>query len=261
MNRKQRRICHQCVFTLTAIAVFMPPAWAQQANIRSVTFYRVKPDRLGDMQAAAKEYKAILQKAGSNRYYTDWLSLTGPNEYLHVVNYSKWADIDMTVAQDPKLKEQAADLQRIVTRIIQCTESSHRVIEEVLPDSSLPPSKELPDLIRAVRLRVRPDKVNDFLALSKSEILPAQKKSGVKVYSIARVRYGAPSSEFLTVLGLSKWADLDEPYGVQKAMGEEGYQRFLSKITPLLLESEYNMYRLQRDLSYLPPPSGSGAGN
>jgi hypothetical protein len=40
-------------------------------------------------------------------------------------------------------------------------------------------------------------------------------------------------------------------------MGEEGYQRFLSNIRPLLLESEYNVYRLQRDLSYLPASPGA----
>jgi hypothetical protein len=68
-------------------------------------------------------------------------------------------------------------------------------------------------------------------------------------------------SEFLTVLGLSKWAEMDEPFGVQKGMGEEGYQRFVSKIRPLVVETEYNVYRFQRDLSYLPVPSGSGAGN
>jgi len=246
---------------MAAIAALIAPAWAQQRNIRGVRFYRVKPDRIGDFQAGVKEYNAVLQKAGSDRYYSMWTSLTGLNEYARVDYYSKWAELDITVALDPKLKEQAVDLQRIGNRIIQCTESSHRIIEEVLPDLSLPVAKEIPKLVRTFRTRVRPDKVNDYLALVKSEILPAIKKSGVKDYSVAQARYGAPTTEFLSVVGLNKWADLDEPFGVQKAMGAEEYRQFLSKIRPLVLENEYNVYRFERDLSYMSAPSGSTTGN
>ena len=109
--------------------------------------------------------------------------------------------------------------------------------------------------------RVRPDKVNEYLALLKSELFPAVKKAELKSYSIAQVRYGAPTSEFLSVSGLNNWAQLDERGGIPKAMGEDGYQRFLAKIRPLILASEYNIYRLERDLSYLPAPSGSSTGN
>ena len=40
---------------LLAAAVLGSPASAQDANIRSVTFYTVKPDRIGDFQAEIKE--------------------------------------------------------------------------------------------------------------------------------------------------------------------------------------------------------------
>ena len=44
--------------------------------------------------------------------------------------------------------------------------------------------------------------------------------------------------------------------GIARALGKEGYQRLLEKIRPLILESEYNVYRLQPDLSYLRPTTG-----
>jgi hypothetical protein len=240
---------------VAAIAAMIAPAWAQQRNLRSVTFYRVKPDRVGDFQADIKEYNAVFQKAGSDRYYTIWQSLTGSNEYARVDYHAKWVELDMPVAQDPKLKEYAADLQRIGTRIIQCTESSQRIVEEVLPELSLPSTNEVPAMIRTLRTRVRPDKLNEYLALVKGEILPAAKKSGLKAYTVAQSRLGAPTTEFLTVAGFSKWAELDQPFGVAKGLGEEGYQRLLAKIRPLILESEYNVYRFQRDLSYMQAPS------
>ena len=46
-----------------------------------------------------------------------------------------------------------------------CTESWHRVIEEVNPDLSLPDSGKAPTMIRVLVTQVRPDKVNDYLAL------------------------------------------------------------------------------------------------
>jgi hypothetical protein len=97
---------------LLAVATLAAPASAQDANIRSVTFYTVKPDRIGDFQAEIKEYNAILAKAGSDRYSTIWVALTGPYEFARVQMYSKWADLDNTIDKDPKLKDQAVDLAR-----------------------------------------------------------------------------------------------------------------------------------------------------
>ena len=105
MNWNQKTLRH-CSFALAAISALCLPAWAQQQNIRTVTRYRVKTDRVGDLQAAIKEFNGVLQKGGSERRYTIWSSQSGPNEYLLVRYYTKWAELDVT--QDPKLKEHAA---------------------------------------------------------------------------------------------------------------------------------------------------------
>jgi hypothetical protein len=107
------------------------------------------------------------------------------------------------------MKDQAAQLQSIGSRIAQCEESTHRVIEEVLPDLGLPPTGAAPTMIRVLVTQVRPDKVSEYLALVKGEVLPAAKKAGLKAYSVAQVRYGAPNTEFVSVAGLSNWADLE----------------------------------------------------
>ena len=52
---------------------------------------------------------------------------------------------------------------------------------------------------------------------------------------------------------MEKWADLDEPIGVEKVLGKEGYQALLAKIRPLIMQAEVNEYRFQPELSYLPP--------
>src|SRR5438128_2091632 len=124
------------VFTLAAVAGFAASAWAQPPALRSVTSYHVKADRVADFQGAIKEYNAVLKSAAYGKGDSMWTSATGPIEYLRVQYYAKYAEMDVT--RDPQLKEQAADLTRIGARIIQCTDRSQRIIEQVLPDLSLP---------------------------------------------------------------------------------------------------------------------------
>ena len=168
----QRRVLCLCVFAMAvfAAATLVTPASAQEGNIRSVTFYTVKPDRVGDFQAEIKEYNAILAKAGSDRYSSMWVGLTGAHEYARVQKYTKWADLDASIDSDPKLKDQAVDLARISMRIIDCTESWHRDIEVIMPELSLPDSGDIPKMIRVLVTQVRPDKYHEYLDLQKNEI-------------------------------------------------------------------------------------------
>jgi hypothetical protein len=249
MSWRQRRFGYQCVFAIAAATMLITPARAQQANIQSIRFYAIKPDRVADFLAATKEYSDLMREGGSERYYFTLHSLTGANEYVRVDNFAKWSDLDEAV--DPKMKEQAAQLQSITTRIFQCVESSRRVIDEIQPDLSLPQTVGV-QMLRVLRTRVRPEKANEYMALVKSETLPAAKKVGLKFYTVSQVRYGEPNTEFVSVSGLSKWADLDGGLWIQKAMGEEGYQHFLAKLRPLIIESEAEIYSVVFDSSYQP---------
>jgi hypothetical protein len=52
-------------------------------------------------------------------------------------------------------------------------------------------------MIRILVTDVRPEKIGDYRDLVKNEILPAIKKSGLKDYTVALRRFGAPSTEFI----------------------------------------------------------------
>lgn len=246
-----KRVVCQCALAMAIVATLASSSFAQEGNIRSVTLYTVKPDRVGDFQAEIKEWIAVKAKGGSERYNSVWVSLTGPREYALVTYYSKWAELD--AMSEPKMKEQAEDLARIGLRIVACTESSRRIIEEIKPALSLPPSGEVPKMIRVLVTDVRPDKFGDYLDLMKNEILPAIKKSGVKDYTFATRQFGAPNTEVISVAGLNSWADLEGGFGAEKALGKEGYQALVAKVRPLITSSQYDLFRFQPDLSYLPP--------
>jgi hypothetical protein len=176
-----------------------------------------------------------------------------------VIYYAKWAELDSTAATDPKLKDKQADVASINARIGQCLDHSERIIDVVDAELSLPRQSDPPKMIRTNRVLVRPDKVEEFRALLKAELLPAVHKAGLTTFGIARTMYGGPRNEFRGVSAISSWADLDGTSPIVKAMGQAAYDSFAAKVGALTLENEYNVYRFMPDLSYLPVVGGATA--
>lgn len=111
----------------------------------------------------------------------------------------------------------------------------------------------MPKLIRVLTTDIRPEEYEDYLALVKSDILPAARKGGLKLYELSETRYGGPNTQVTSVVAMDKWADLDGEVGVAKGLGKEGYQNLLRRVRPLVLHSVVNEYRFLPDISYLPP--------
>jgi hypothetical protein len=242
----------KCLLAIPLLAGLALPAAAQEIKYRSINRYRVKPDRAGDFSLNIKEYISVMKKANPDRAFNMWMSLTGPQEYILVAYHAKYAELDQVPAQDPKLKDVAAQLATIGSRINACVETSDRYIDEVLTDLSLPRPAQLPKTIRMLRVRVKPDQITNYLALIRSESLPAMKKAGVNLYTVSRVRYGRPGNEFASVTPVENWAALDSPAPIVQALGEAGYQKYLAKALPMFDEYESNILRHLPDLSYAP---------
>jgi len=237
-----------------AFAALAATASAQTGNIRSITFVTVKPDRIGDFQAEVKEVHALMKKDNSTRYSSVWLSLTGPREYAIVSYHNKWSELDE--GADSATKDDAADLARLQTRMVDCASSWRRTIDVIQPDLSLPQtSMEMPKMVRVLTTQIRADKYQDYLDLIKSDVLPAAKKGGLTTYLFSETKYGAPNTQVTSVIAMDNWAALDEPFGIEKALGKDGYKALLGKVRPLIIQSEVNEYRFQPELSYLPPAS------
>lgn len=239
------------VFALPLLATLALPIAAQDAKqYRSVSRYRLKPERAGDFVLNIKEYISVMKKANPDRSFSMWSSLTGPMEYVLVTYHAKYAELDQQMADDAKMKDVAAQLASIGSRINACVDSGERYIDEVQTELSLPRPAEMPKVIRVMRTRVKPDQVAAYTNLIRTEVLPAMKQAGVSSYTVARVRLGRPSSEFTSVLPVANWAELDAPAAIIRGMGDAAYQKYLAKVTPLIIESEVNLYRHMPDLSY-----------
>jgi hypothetical protein len=235
---------------LAAIALLAcVPSWAQD-NIRTVLFVRVKLGQEENWKAAVKDYAATVKKAGSDQGFTVWESASGPAQHAVVWYSSKWKQID---EQDPKLKPVEADMARLFARLDAVTDSLETWIDETQPDMAIR-SMQIPAMVRVGRTRVVSGKMEDVKALFRDQILPAIKKSGATDYGVFTARFGTPSNEFHTYLGLSGWADLDGPVGVEKGMSPAEYKAFLAKLLPLIESTEWSMWRFQPELSYVLAP-------
>ncbi|MGC4054528.1 MAG: hypothetical protein QM757_36070 [Paludibaculum sp.] len=240
-----------CVLSLGCLALLLPVMAQQQPVIRSVIRYRLKPDRISDFNAVMRERAALLKKGGSERYFTVWVSQAGPREVAVVRYYQKWAEV--TQSPDPKMSANAAAMANLSTRMLACVESMDRTFDEMLPELSLPRPATLPPFVRTAKLIAQPGKINDVLDVLKQETMPAMKKGGATTWGVARARYGVASNEVHTYLGMSGWGDLDQPSPIRKGMGEEAYQKYLTRMGSLLVSVEYNLYSLNAEMSHMAP--------
>ena len=228
-------------------------AQSEQPKVRSVVFSTVKAGRVGDFLAANKETVETLKKAGSERGYTAWVAGSGPREYAFVRYHNQWAELDAP-QREPKLSAVAGQLTALGARIGATIESSRRVLYVLDHDLSIPMGDAPTAMVQVLRTWVRPDQIEAYRTLIKSDVLAAAKKSGMKTYGVAHVRGGGANQEYNSVTELANWAALDGVNPIVTGMGgQAAYDKFLAKLRPLVSRSEYEIYRYLPDQSYLPP--------
>ena len=245
---KKSFLLRACLLAALALTTFCAASWAQ-ANIRTVLFVKVKMGQEENWKAAVKDYAALVKKAGSDQAFTVWESESGPSEHAVVWYSSKWKQLG---EQDPKLQSIEADMARMFARLDTVTESLETWIDEMQPDMMIS-SKVIPPCARVGRTRVVSGKMDDLKALFRDQIVPAMKKSGATDYGVAVARFGTPSNELHSYLGLNGWGDLDGPIGVEKAMSASEFKAFQAKLSPLIESTEWSMWKYEPELSYVLP--------
>lgn len=236
---------------LTAAMAAPVGAQTEQSTIMRMMFVRLKPDQYGEWASCLRDRAALLKKAGASHGYTIWIAATGEEQVLRVDLFSKWADLDVEPYSD--LKDQAVELTRIEHRLDQCSYGVKRVFAKIDPGTSLPLSAQPTPMILLSTLRLKPGTGPDLIAAMKSDLLPAVKKAGIKLFFVAQNQAGAELPEYTTVGGQDNWAFNDnDPLN---SMPE--YQRYAAKRAAVLVTREVNYYRFRADLSYLPQMSAS----
>ena len=233
------------LFVAIAVLVFAMPSVAQ--NIRTVLLVKAKLGQDDNWKSAVKDYVALFKKAGSKQGVTVWDSQTGPSQHAVVWYSSKWKEMD---EQDPAMKGSEAEVARAIARLNSVTESLEYWTDEMQPDLTIR-SNEIPPFIRVGRTKVIAAKMDEVKALFRDQLFPAVKKSGATDFGVAVARFGTPTNEIHTYLGLKGWADLDGPVGVQKGMTADEYKSFEAKLLPLIESTEFSIWKFDPQLSYV----------
>ena len=235
------------LFAAMAIPAFAMPSVAQN-NIRTIVFIKVKMGQEDNWKSAAKDLVALDKKCGSKRGATMWDSQTGSPQHAVVWYSSKWEEMG---EGDPAMKGSEVERARIFARLDTVTESLEYWVDEMQPDMIVR-SSDIPAMIRTSRTRVIAGKMDDVKALFRDQVFPAVKKSGASDFGVAVARFGTPSNEIHTYLGMKGWADLDGAIGAQKGMTADEYKAFEAKLQPLIESTEWSIWKFEPELSYLP---------
>ena len=235
------------VLAVLALIAFCLPCLAQK-NLRTILFVKVKLDQEDNWKDSVKDYVALVKKAGSEQPFTVWESETGPHEWAVVWYSATFKDIG---TEDPKMKDSAADLASLFARLNGQSDSLEYWIDEMQPDLMIP-SKEIPPYVRTGRSRVLPGKMEEVKSVFRDQIVPAVKKSGATDYGVAIARFGTPTNEFHSYLGVNGWADLDGPLGAEKGMSPAEWKAFQAKIGTLIESTEWALWKYHSELSYPP---------
>jgi len=239
---------HRRSFVVAALFGFSMQCWAQ-GNIRTVLFVKVKMGHEDSWKAAVKDYVATVKKAGSDQQFSVWDSQSGPSQHAVVWYSTKWKEIGQ---DNPKLKGAQEEIATLFRRLDADTESLETWIDEMQPDLMIP-AKEIPPFVRTGRARVVPGKMDELKALLRDQVVPALKKSGATGYGVAVARFGTPSNEIHSYLGVNGWADLDGPIGAEKGMTAAEWKAFQAKVAPLIESTQWDIWKYEPDLSYILP--------
>jgi hypothetical protein len=124
----------------------------------------------------------------------------------------------------------------------------------MVPDASLPLTSEFQPMLFVRWVRVSSGHGSEYVDVLKSDLLPAVKKARYKSYSVWQAMLGTELPQYLLVEGLDNWAFFDGPNPLIGAMGQDAYQRYLSKTRQVTVDAREDVYRFRPELSYLPSP-------
>lgn len=238
--------------TLVGVCALSAAAFAQMAPMIYEARVQVRPDRAAEYRDIEKQYSEAFKKGGGEFRYVFQGTLGNPYEFLVLSSLPNYAALDSE--KSPYAKGLAeGDLARLSARRSQCTESVRTSIHRRLPEQSIVTAgAPMPKYLRMTRLRVQQGKADQFMAMIKDDMLPALKQAGVKMYRVRRAEYGASRNEFVTVYAMEKFGELDEQSALAKALGPDGFRKWLEKSSAIVAYSEYLVYTVRPELSWIP---------
>lgn len=105
-----------------------------------------------------------------------------------------------------------------------------------------------PAFVRLTIVEIRPEMIADYVALQKSDTIPALQKGGLAWRDAWRTGNFGSTFTVAYIAPMKSFAALDEPNPVAKALGEEGYKQYAAKMAKLITSQRVYALRERPDL-------------
>ncbi len=236
------------VATWLGIVVLSATAMAQNTiTLLSVARVQVKPDRVGEFMDVEKQYTAAFKKGGGTLRAVYRNSAGNPFEFLVISAVPNYAALD---GRSPYAKGTTeTELARMSSRRDQCVDAVRTTYERPLDDLGFNSAgAPQPSRVIVVRVTVRPEMVDQFMATVKNELVPAMKKAGQSSFLARRVEWGGSQNVFTFRSPLGKFADLDGPNLLVKGLGPEAAAKLGAKLSSLG-NAEFMIYTYMPEMS------------
>jgi len=218
----------------------------------SVARIQVKPDRVAEYIDVEKQYATAFKKGGGTIRAVYRSAAGNPFEFMVVAGMPNYAILDDKSFYAKGATE--AELARMAARRSQCVESVRTTYEKPQADMSFnPQGTPQPKTIEVVRVNVRQEMVDQWMATVKNELIPAFQKAGQPGVLCRRVEFGGSRSQFTFRVPLNKWADLDAASPLVKVLGPDGMAKLAAKLNSMS-SAEWLIYNYVPELSVVPQP-------
>ena len=232
------------------VAILSTPAPAQTAAATSdlVTIIHVKPDMLQEFLELEKNIIPALKKGGEESRTVYVTSIFGnAYEYVSVTPIQHFSMFD---GQNPLLKALSQPATaRLTEQMRKVVDGTTTFVSTSIPEISYMPEGPPPAILVQVRYRIAPGKMQDFINLMKSDVLPVYKKANVEV-TVRRRSVGANPNDVVMSSALTKYGDLEGGPFLTKQLGAEASNRINAKFTGIRTVMEVVVRRRVDELSF-----------
>lgn len=226
------------------------PATATPVNL-AITVYSIKPDMVPQWEQFIKEdANPVLQKAGLEGSIWQNGILGQGDRYTAVRQMTNFATLDEPNPFVKALGQEAAN-KLFAKGSMMFASAPVTTVLKLRDEMSFP--KEMGEQHRRLavvnHIKVVPGRVADFERILLNDVVPAMHKADVNGYQVFETLVGADPNEFHTVTYYNRYADFDKDAPLVRAMGQEGYKKFMAKTTGIVRSMDREVVRYRQDLS------------
>jgi hypothetical protein len=232
-------------------AVGQAQAPAESPQLISVTFAQVKPSAWSQfMDMQRDESVPMLKKAGlpwrvvwSSGVFAEGFTAVSVTPIASMAQYDQPGPA-MRVLGEEGARAYNAKLREMFTE-------SRTFLMRTRPDMSFRTDPNAtPRMAVVTTVSVVPGRTADFEALIKSDVVPALKKAGVKTYSVSQTVLGGDVNEYTLLMHFDNFAAMDQPWGLEKALGQDGALALVKKFSGIIAHQERRFMRHMPEMSF-----------